>query len=128
MIVRRWRAQATDVAGYLAHFRRRVLPALRQISGFRRALILRQAREDAIDIEVLTLWDSMRAIRWFAGADDDRAVVEPEAKLTLRRFDRKVQHFEIILDAGSGNARKHQRERRPPTPRRNGTASNLRRR
>jgi heme-degrading monooxygenase HmoA len=119
MIVRRWAAQAAGATGYLAHFRRRVLPVLRQISGFRGAMVLRRVAPDEIDIEVMTFWSSMGAIRRFAGHHADRAVVEPEAKTTLRRFDRKVRHFELILDAGSDSP--NTLKRRPPLSKRNRT-------
>jgi heme-degrading monooxygenase HmoA len=101
MIVRRWRAVAENTAPYLAHFRRCVLPALRQVRGFRGAMVLRRMVPDAIEIEVLTLWDSMSAIHRFAGDNTERAVVEPEARAVLRRFERSVRHFEVMLDAAS---------------------------
>ena len=104
MIVRRWRALADNTAGYLAHFRRRVLPALQHISGFRGAMILRRIAYDAIEIEVLTFWDSMGAIHRFVGEHAERAVVESEARAVLRRFDRRVRHFEVMLDAGCDSA------------------------
>jgi len=57
-------------------------------------MVLRRIADDAIEVEVLTLWDSMGAIHEFAGDDAERAVVEPEARAALRGFDRRVQHFE----------------------------------
>ena len=117
MIVRRWRAVADNAAPYLAHFRRRVLPTLRHVRGFRGAMVLRHIADDAIEIEVLTLWDSMGAIRGFAGDDAERAVVEPEGRAALRRFDRRVRHFEIMLDAGFDSAS----TRRRPTLKRSYT-------
>ena len=104
MIVRRWRAVADKAAPYIGHFRRRVLPTLRHVRGFRGAMVLRRIADDAIEIEVLTLWDSMGAIHGFAGDDAERAVVEPEARAALRRFDRRVRHLEVMLDAGCDSA------------------------
>ena len=45
---------------------------------------------------MLTLWESMEAVRRFAGAKSERAVVEPEARAVLSWFDETVTHFEII--------------------------------
>jgi hypothetical protein len=39
------------------------------------------------------------AIRGFAGADLDRAVVEPEAVAALLSFDATVRHFEVVQEA-----------------------------
>jgi heme-degrading monooxygenase HmoA len=99
MIIRRWHAVADDQRGYLAHFRRKVLPALRSVNGFEGALVLRRRTGTQVEIEVLTFWRSMSAIRRFAGHDIERAVVENEAKTVLRSFSRRVQHFEVMLDA-----------------------------
>lgn len=44
---------------------------------------------------VITLWDSMDAIRRFAGEDSERAVVEPEARAVLAEFDDFVRHYEV---------------------------------
>jgi hypothetical protein len=41
----------------------------------------------------------MAAIRRFAGDIIDRAVVEPAAKAVLTRFDSRVRHFDVVLDA-----------------------------
>jgi heme-degrading monooxygenase HmoA len=101
MIVRRWRATAADEKRYVTHFRRTVMPELRRLAGYRGALILRRRVEAAVEIEVLTFWTSMASIRRFAGDNTDRAVVEEEAKAGLRRFDSRVRHFDVVLNAPS---------------------------
>ena len=100
MLIRRWHAVADDERGYLAHFRRKVLPTLRSINGFEGALLMRRVTGAArVEIEVITFWRSINAIRRFAGDNTDRAVVEKEARAFLRSFARRVQHFEVMLDA-----------------------------
>jgi len=98
MIVRSWRARAseTNARSYIEHFQSNVLPDLRGIAGFRGALLLREDREDAVEFLVLTKWDSIQAIRTFAGDDVTRAIVEPEAAAVLLSFDATVQHFELV--------------------------------
>ena len=41
----------------------------------------------------------MASIRRFVGDNTEKAVVEEEAKAVLRRFDSRVRHFDIVLDA-----------------------------
>jgi heme-degrading monooxygenase HmoA len=79
MITRVWRGYAplANPSAYAAHFRDAVLPALRGIAGFRGASLLRHDRPDEVEFMVLTRWDSMAAVRAFAGEDPERAVVEP---------------------------------------------------
>jgi hypothetical protein len=45
---------------------------------------------------VITFWESMGAIRRFAGEDPERAVVEPEARAVLAEFDDVVLHYEVM--------------------------------
>jgi heme-degrading monooxygenase HmoA len=98
MIVRAWRGRASPVqsSAYPEHFRRRVVPELQRIEGFLGAALLQQARAEEIEFLVLTRWQSMDAIRAFAGEEVESAVVEPEAAAALTGFDRTVQHYEVV--------------------------------
>ena len=100
-IVRSWSARATAAGAdaYVTPFRSRVLPALRERSGHRGALVLRRPEDERIGITVLTLWTSMAAAAEFAGADPDAAVVEPAARAVLADFNTRVTHFELAPDA-----------------------------
>lgn len=98
MIVRVWRGTAapSNPSDYPEHFQSAVLPALRGIAGFRGASLLRHDRPGEIEFMVLTRWESMAAIRAFAGDDPERAVVEPAAVAALIRFDGRVQHYTVV--------------------------------
>jgi hypothetical protein len=63
--------------------------------------VLQRSFGGEAEILVLTLWDSMMAIRTFAGDDPNVAVVEDEAKTLLSHFDLSVKHFEVVLEARS---------------------------
>jgi hypothetical protein len=43
----------------------------------------------------------MEAVRGFAGADVDRAIVEPGAIAGLDEFDTSAQHYEVIEEVDS---------------------------
>lgn len=98
MIVRVWhsRAPLADPSGYPRFFLNTVLPKLQRIEGFAGATLLRQHRAHDIEYVVESRWTSMDAIRVFAGANIDRAVVEPEAQAVLIDFDQRVVHYEIV--------------------------------
>jgi heme-degrading monooxygenase HmoA len=98
MIARSWSGRTTVERqdAYPSHFRRNVLPVLRQIDGFLGALLLREARDGAVVYQVLTRWRDMAAIRAFAGDDPSQAVVEPEAVAALAEFDATVRHYEVV--------------------------------
>jgi heme-degrading monooxygenase HmoA len=100
MIVRAWRARAAlaPPSGYPRHFIESVLPALKRIDGFLGATLLRQQRAHDIEFVVETRWASIDAIRAFAGANIDRAVVEPEAATQLVDYDQRVAHYEVVYE------------------------------
>jgi heme-degrading monooxygenase HmoA len=102
MIVRAWRGRAAsdNPSGYAAHFHQTVLPELRHIAGFLGASLLRTDRQDGIEFLVLTRWQSMDAIRAFAGDEVSRAVVEPDAVAALVGFDKTVTHYEVVEEVG----------------------------
>jgi heme-degrading monooxygenase HmoA/uncharacterized protein YciI len=98
LILRMWRAHAMPLKSdeYVEHATRKVFPALRAIEGHRGAYLLRRAVDGAVEFVVLTLWDSMEAVRKFAGLNPEKAVVKPEARAALTDFDESVTHFEVV--------------------------------
>jgi uncharacterized protein YciI/heme-degrading monooxygenase HmoA len=98
VILRMWRARSNGekTSEYVRHATQKVFPALRTIEGHRGAYLLRRAIDGAIELVVLTLWESMGAVRKFAGAEPEKAVVEPEARAILTVFDDSVTHFEVV--------------------------------
>ncbi len=100
MIARLWSAQTTPAraSAYAEHFRAHVLPTLRKVEGYAGAVLLQRTTIDAIEIVVITWWQSLEAIRKFAGADLDQAVVADEAASLLTQFDRRVRHYELVVE------------------------------
>jgi hypothetical protein len=99
MIARSWSARATKegATSYAAHFHANVLPSLVAIEGHRGALLMmRGLHSGEVEIQVLTFWESLTAIKGFAGADAEAAVVDPEARALLKMFDARARHFDVI--------------------------------
>jgi heme-degrading monooxygenase HmoA/uncharacterized protein YciI len=98
MILRMWKGQAAPEKAekYVHHASKNVFPELRTIPGHRGAYLLRRAVNGAVEFVVLTLWDSMDAVRKFAGAKPDKAVVAPDAQGLLSSFDDFVSHYEVV--------------------------------
>ena len=86
---------------YEAHFSTTVLPHLRHTDGFSGAYVLEREQEGEVALEVLTMWESLDAVRAFAGADIEAAVVEPEARAVLARFDSRVSHHAIAINVAA---------------------------
>ena len=98
MVVRTWRGYGAmaDAQAYPRHLLQSVRPKLEQLAGFRGLYLLRRRDFEEIEFLVLTLWDSMDAVHAFAGEQPEQAVVEPEARAALVRFDKTVQHYEVL--------------------------------
>ena len=98
MILRMWRARATveNAGHYVEHATKTVFPALHAIDGHRGAYLLRRPVDRGVEIVVLTLWESMEAVREFAGPHPEKAVVEPQARAVLSSFDEFVTHFDVL--------------------------------
>jgi heme-degrading monooxygenase HmoA len=105
MIVRAWRGRAAsdNPLAYPTHFRESVLPELRHIAGFLGASLLRTDRPEGIEFLVLTRWQSLDAIRAFAGAALGSAVVEPGAVAALVDYDKTVTHYEVVEEVAAGS-------------------------
>lgn len=100
MIARIWSAQTTPAhaPAYAAHLQHRVLPELRGLEGYAGALLLEREAPEGVEVLVITWWRSLAAIRNFAGADLERAVVADEARAVLKQFDRRVRHYEVVVE------------------------------
>jgi len=107
VIVRAWHATATTEGAdaYHEHFTHSVLPELQRIDGYQGAYLLRRGHDGHVELQVLTLWDSLEAIRRFAGANLDNAVVEPDAQAALATHDTTVTHHTVVMDTIGADAR-----------------------
>jgi hypothetical protein len=67
----------------------------RRIPGYQGIHLFR--REVGHEVEFVTLmwFESLDAVRIFAGEDYEVAVVPPKARLLLKRFDQRSQHYEV---------------------------------
>jgi heme-degrading monooxygenase HmoA len=104
MIVRIWRGRTSrdNARGYESHITNTVFPALVAIDGYRGGRLARRDIDAQVEFVVLTEWASWDAIQAFAGANPDRAVVEPAAKALLSSYDELVQHFIVVVESSGG--------------------------
>jgi heme-degrading monooxygenase HmoA len=100
-IVRTWHAIATSAgaAQYHHYFTSTLLPELRKLPGFVGGYLLSRELDSTIELTTHTFWESLAAIRAFAGDDITHSVVEPEARSALLSFDRTATHHRVLVDA-----------------------------
>ncbi|MCK6583320.1 MAG: hypothetical protein L6Q49_09510 [Anaerolineales bacterium] len=67
----------------------------RHIPGFRGIQLLRRELKEEVEFITIMKFDSLDAVRQFAGEDYEVAVVPQKARTVLARFDERSQHYEM---------------------------------
>jgi heme-degrading monooxygenase HmoA len=70
----------------------------RHIAGFKNIQLLRRTVRDEVEFVTMMLFDSLDAVREFAGQDYEVAVVPEKARAILSHFDDRSQHYEVRAD------------------------------
>jgi len=97
LIARIWRGvtPARKADDYLAYLEATGLMDYRATPGNRGAQVLRRIVGDEAEFVLLPFWDSLDAIRAFAGDDYERAVYYPADKNFLLALAPHVDHFAV---------------------------------
>ena len=69
--------------------------ASRGIPGYHGIELLRRAVQGEVEFVTLMWFDSIDAVRAFAGPDYEMAVVPPAARVLLDRFDARSAHYDV---------------------------------
>lgn len=100
MIARIWHGwtKVADAEAYQALLRTEIFPSIaaREISGYRGAELF--IREDGQEVEFITLlrFDSMKAVRDFAGSEPRKPVIFPKAEALLTRME-QARHYHVAV-------------------------------
>jgi heme-degrading monooxygenase HmoA len=97
MIARIWSGAVRNEDGdaYAAYIGETGLAGYVATPGNRGAWLLRREVGERTEFVAFTLWDSLDAIRAFAGDDPETAVYYPEDDRYLVERDEKVKHYEV---------------------------------
>ena len=98
MIVRMWhgRVPTSKAKAYREFTNSRAIPDYQSVPGNRSVHILERQEGEITHFITLTFWDSLDAIRGFAGEDVERAKYYPEDSDFLLEFEPKVVHYEVV--------------------------------
>jgi len=67
----------------------------REIAGYRGIHLLRRDLGNEVEFVTIMWFDSLDAVRAFAGENYEVAVVPPKARMLLSHFDERSQHYEV---------------------------------
>ena len=101
MIARIWHGwtKPEKAKAYEDMLRDEIFPdiARRNIKGYRGAELF--IHEDGNETEFVTLlrFDSMEAVKEFAGMDESKPVIYPKAEALLTRMDERSRHYRIVI-------------------------------
>ena len=97
-IVRIWhgRVPTPKAAAYREFMKKRAIPDYRLVPGNLSVHVLERQEGEITHFITLTFWDSLDAIRAFAGEDVERAKYYPEDAGFLLEYEPRVVHYEVV--------------------------------
>ncbi|HEY2072981.1 MAG TPA: antibiotic biosynthesis monooxygenase, partial [Gaiellaceae bacterium] len=97
MVARVWTGavRREDADAYAEYIRDTGVAGYEQTPGNRGVWMLRRDVGDETEFVMFTLWDSLDAVKAFAGDDYETAVFYPEDERFLVRADRTATHYDV---------------------------------
>jgi hypothetical protein len=101
MICRVWHGWTNhaNADGYERLLREEVFRGIagREIAGYHGIELLRREAGDEVEFLTLMWFESLDAVRTFAGTAYEQAVVPAAARALLKRFDAQSAHYEVRI-------------------------------
>jgi heme-degrading monooxygenase HmoA len=100
MIARHWKGvtKSEEAENYIRHLQNETFPNLSRIDGFLSSAILKRAVSEGIEFLIVTKWESLDAIKQFAGEKLYTSVVPEKVQAMMVNYDREVSHYEIVYE------------------------------
>ena len=98
MIARTWRGwtRAEDTDAYIEYLHETGMSEYRNTPGNRAAYLLHRRLGDRTEFVTLTFWDSIDAVKAFAGEQYENAVFYPEDDRFLVDRELTSTHYEVV--------------------------------
>ena len=106
MIARIWHGKTRESSSdeYFNYLEKTGIQDTAHTQGNKGVFVLRRVEDGISEFLFITLWDSIEAIKKFAGQDVTRAVYYPKDAKYLLEMEPHVEHFEVLLASGAGNS------------------------
>ena len=98
MIARIWHGytKPEHADAYEAMLKAELLPGVHNLRGFKASYFLRRPLGAEVEFVTIMLWESLDAIRAFAGPDYEKAIVPEERRKYLAHYDEYSAHYEVV--------------------------------
>jgi heme-degrading monooxygenase HmoA len=99
MIARVWHGWTTpeNADAYERLLRTEIFPGIsaKGVPGYRGIKLLRRPLHNEVEFVTIMWFDSLQAVKAFAGEDHEKAYVPAKARQVLARFDDRSQHYDL---------------------------------
>jgi heme-degrading monooxygenase HmoA len=98
MIARVWHGTTTpeNADSYESMLKPELLPGISRVAGFKGSYFLRRNVGDEVEFITILLWESLDALKAFAGPDYEVSIIPEERRRYLKRHDERAAHYEVI--------------------------------
>ena len=98
MIARLWRGKTKpeNADTYESMLKPELLPGVSNVKGYQGSYLLRREGRDEVEFITMMLWDSIDAIRAFAGEDYESSIIPQDRRKLLSQHDAKAVHYKVV--------------------------------
>ena len=98
MIARVWRGatKPEHAEAYEAMLKPELLPGLSKVPGFRGSYFLRRDFDLEVEFVTIIFWESLDALKAFAGEDYEISIIPEERRQYLSKHQHRAEHYEVI--------------------------------
>ena len=105
MIALIWHGYTThaNAEPYAATLKAEILPGIMKVPGYKGSYLLQRPSGEAVEFVTVMLWESVKALREFAGPDYEQAIVPVERRQFLSRYEGRSAHYEVLMQPMIGH-------------------------
>ena len=98
MIARVWHGatKPEHADSYEAMLKPELLPGLSKVPGYRGSYFLRRDRGAEVEFVTIIFWESLDALKAFAGGDYEVSIIPEERRQFLSKHQERAEHYEVI--------------------------------
>lgn len=98
MIARVWHGatKPEHAEAYEAMLKPELLPGLSKVPGFRGSYFLRRDLGFEVEFVTIIFWESLEALKAFAGEDYEASIIPEERRQYLSKHQDRAEHYEVV--------------------------------
>ena len=98
MIARVWHGSTKPehADAYEAMLKPELLPGISKVPGFKGSYFLRRSVGNEVEFVTILLWESLDALKAFAGPDYELSIIPEERRKYLSKHEERAAHYEVV--------------------------------